>query len=85
LIKRKGLAQVLCRPFRGVMRGDVKVHHPTAVMRQHQKHVSHLDSDRRHGEEVDRYQILDVIIQESAPGLRGPLEKLANEGRPFPG
>ena len=39
-------------------------------MRQHQKHVQRLESDRRHGKEVDGHQILDVIIQERAPGLR---------------
>src|SRR6266853_3165773 len=52
LIKRKCLAQLLCRPFRRGMRGDIKVDYPTAVMRQHQKHVQHLESDRRHGKEV---------------------------------
>jgi hypothetical protein len=41
LIKRKGLAQLVSRPFRGGMRGDIEVHHPTPVMRQHQKHVQH--------------------------------------------
>lgn len=46
LIKRKSLAQLLRRSFRGGMRGDIKVHHPTPVVRQHQKHVQHLESDR---------------------------------------
>src|SRR5258706_16290389 len=32
LIKRKCLAQLLCRPFRRGMRGDIKVDYPTAVM-----------------------------------------------------
>src|SRR5712691_8568527 len=51
-IERKCLAQLLCRPFRRGMRGDIKVDHAAPVMRQHQKHVQHLESDRRYGKEV---------------------------------
>lgn len=29
-----------------------------------------LESDRRHGEEVDRHQVLDVVVQEGTPRLR---------------
>jgi hypothetical protein len=32
-IKRKCLAQLLCRPFRRGMRGDIKMNHPTSVVR----------------------------------------------------
>src|SRR5216683_613801 len=73
LIKRKCFAQLLCRPFRRGMRGDIKMDYPAPVMRQHQKHVQHLEADRRHGEEVDGHQVLDVIVQEGTPGLRGRL------------
>src|SRR6266849_9034076 len=42
LIKRKCLAQLLCRPFRGGMCGDIKVDYAAPVMRQHEKHIQHL-------------------------------------------
>src|SRR5215213_2454828 len=38
-------------------------------MRQHQKHIQDLKANRRHDEEVYRYQALDVIIQEGPPPL----------------
>jgi len=40
------------------------------VMRQHQKHVKHLEANRRHGKEIDGDQLLGMILQEGAPGLR---------------
>jgi hypothetical protein len=45
------------------MRGDIKVDDPTPVVRQHEKHVQHLESDRLRGKEVDGHQVLDVIVQ----------------------
>src|SRR5205807_8359346 len=39
-------------------------------MGQHQKHVKDLETDRGHGEEVDGDQLLGVILQKCAPGLR---------------
>jgi hypothetical protein len=40
------------------------------VMGQNQKHVEDLKTDGGHGEEVDGDQLLGVILQEGAPGLR---------------
>ena len=42
----------------------------TPVMGQNQKHVKDLKTDRGHGEEIDGDQLLGVILQECAPGLR---------------
>ena len=39
-------------------------------MGQHQKHVKDLETDRRHREEIDGDQLLGMILQERAPGLR---------------
>ena len=39
-------------------------------MGQNQKHVKDLKTDRGHGEEIDGDQLLGVILQECAPGLR---------------
>ena len=51
------------------MRRDCEMQDPPAIMRQHQKHVQDLKPDRRHGEEVDRHHTLQVIVEESPPGL----------------
>ena len=40
-------------------------------MGQYQKDVKDLEADRGHGEKVDGGQLLEVIVQECAPGLRG--------------
>src|SRR5271155_5250097 len=39
-------------------------------MGQHQKHVKDLETDGGYGEEVDGDQLIGVILQEGAPGLR---------------
>src|SRR5215471_6616851 len=70
LLKRKRLPQLLRGPLRGRVSGYVKVHHPTPLMRQHQKYVQHLEADRGHAEEIDRDQRLGVVIEEGAPSLR---------------
>jgi len=40
-----------------------------AVMRQHQKYVQDLKPNCRYRKEVNRYEILDVIVEEGFPGL----------------
>jgi hypothetical protein len=42
----------------------------TLVAQDHE-HVQNLETDRRHGEEVNRHQGLDVILQEDPPSLGG--------------
>ncbi len=37
---------------------------------QHQKHIENLETNGRHGKEVDGHQLLPVIPQEGASGLR---------------
>ena len=49
--------------------GHVEVDHATPVVGQHQEHVKDLETDRRYREEVDRDQLFDMILQESAPCL----------------
>src|SRR5580693_4171649 len=39
-------------------------------MGQHQKHVKDLEADSWHGEEVDGDQLLGMVLQKCAPGLR---------------
>src|SRR5207247_3564704 len=70
LVKRKRFPQLLCRPLRSWVGGHSEVQDATPVMGQYQKHVEDLETDRGHGEEVDGDQLLGVILQECAPGLR---------------
>ncbi len=49
-------------------------------MGQHQKHVKNPETDRGHGEEIDGDQLLGVILQECAPGLRGTESELPVQG-----
>jgi hypothetical protein len=39
-------------------------------MGQYQKYAKDLETQGRHGEEVDGDQLLSMILQEGAPGLR---------------
>src|SRR5215472_6441486 len=55
------------------MGGHVEVDNATPVMGQHQKYVKDLETQGRHGKEIDRDQLLEVIVQEGAPSLRGRL------------
>ena len=50
-----------------------------AMMSQHDKHEQHPKADRRHGEEVDRDEILDMVVQESPPSLGRGFPVLGHE------
>ncbi|MDR3749761.1 MAG: hypothetical protein P4M04_16710 [Acidobacteriota bacterium] len=49
------------------MTGHVEVNDATAIMGQYQENVEDLESDGGHGEEIDRNQLRDVVLEESAP------------------
>ena len=70
LVKGEGLPQLLSRPFGGRVGGDIEVKNATTIMSQHQKHVKDLKPEGRHRDEVDGDQLVGMIFQESAPGLR---------------
>ena len=53
LIERKRLAKLLRGPFRRGMRGRIEVHNASPLVRQHEKHVEHVEVDTGHGERVD--------------------------------
>jgi hypothetical protein len=52
------------------MGGDAEVDDPASVMSQHQEYVKDLEAESRNSEEVHRYQVLHVILQEGPPSLR---------------
>src|SRR5271165_4142796 len=70
LVKGKGLPQLLPRPLCGGVGGHIAVKNATPVMGQYQKHVKYLETDGGHSEEVDGDHLREVVLQESAPGLR---------------
>ena len=70
LVKGKGFPQLLSRPLCGRVGGHIEVKNTAPVMGQYQKHVKDMEPDGGHGEEVDGDQLLGVILQECAPGLR---------------
>jgi hypothetical protein len=51
------------------MSGYVEMDDTAALVSQYQEHVEDLKPDRRHGEEVDRHQGLEVILKEGSPSL----------------
>ena len=68
--KGKCLAQLLSGPICGRVGGHIEVQDATPVMGQNQKYVKDLEPDGGHGEEVDRDQLLGMVLQEGAPSLR---------------
>src|SRR5215469_10436625 len=68
-IPGKGIAKLLDRPLRCGMSSDAKLQNAPTVVCQHQEHVEHLKSERRHGEKVYRHHALDVVFQECSPRL----------------
>src|SRR5947209_8071193 len=52
------------------MGGEAEMQNPTSVMSQHQEHVQDLEAHSRNSEEVHRYQVLHVILQEGPLRLR---------------
>src|SRR5215467_11123153 len=70
LVKRERFSQLLSGPLRGWVGSPIAVDNATPVMGQHQKHVKNLETDGGHGKEVDGHQLLPLILQEGAPGLR---------------
>jgi hypothetical protein len=54
----------------GRMGRHVEVEDAAPIMGKHQKHIQDLKADRGNGEEVDRHQRLDMVLQEYAPPLR---------------
>lgn len=65
--------QLLSRPLRGWMSSYVEVNHAAAIVGQYEKYVEDLESDGRNREKIDRDNLGDVVLEESAPGLGGGL------------
>src|SRR5215472_5522718 len=53
LLERECVAQLLAGPLGGWVRGHVEVKNAATIMSQYQKHVEDLETDCRHGEEIN--------------------------------
>jgi hypothetical protein len=77
----EGLDNLLRRPgCRGVVR-YVEVQHLPTTMFHYDEHEQHLQGDSRHGEEVNRNHLTEVIAQERLPGLAGRLRQSPEDSR----
>jgi hypothetical protein len=54
-------AHLFSRPLRRRMRRDREMHNASPIVCPHQKYVKTLKPNRRHGEEIVRYNAVDVI------------------------
>jgi hypothetical protein len=70
LVKGEGFSQLLSGPLGGWVGSHIAVENATPVMGQYQKHIENLETNGRHGKEVDGDQLLSVILQKCAPSLR---------------
>src|SRR5690349_11559977 len=69
-VKGKGFDDLLSGPFRRWMSGNVEVEDAPPVMRKYDKHKQNFEPNARHGKEVDRSQLGNVIRQKCSPCLR---------------
>src|SRR5947208_3184628 len=70
LLQPARLDQLPPSPIRGRMFRDIKMYQPPPVVAQHHKHEQDRKGRRRNREEIQRDQILGVILQKRAPRLR---------------
>ena len=66
----KRFGDLACRPFGRRMGRDVEVNGVTPLMGQHYEDKQQAKADCRHDQEINRHQLLGVVLQKSAPRLR---------------
>jgi hypothetical protein len=67
-IPGKGFDDLLSRPFRGWVGGHVEVQHTPTMVGEDEEDEQDLIPHGRDDEEVDRDDVLDVVLEECAPG-----------------
>ena len=70
---REGFNDLLGRPLSSRILGNVEVQNLPSRMGKHNHYKEELESDRRYDEEIDRYQVMHMILQERLPCWRGRL------------
>ena len=64
VVKGEGFDDLLSGPCRGRMCGDVEVNHLAPIVSEHDEAVEDSESDCWDGEEIDRGDVLRVVLQE---------------------
>lgn len=70
LVAGEGLDDLLCGPLSRRVGGDVEVHHGAPIMAKHDEAIQHTERGGRYREEVDRDDVLGMVVQEGSPCLR---------------
>ncbi len=78
-VVRAGVHDLLGGPVGSGMLGHVEMHDSPAMMSEHDEDEEHVQVGGRHGEEIDRDEVADMVGQERAPGLRGRSAPLGHE------
>ena len=68
-IARKGVNDLLRRPFRRRVLGDIEVDDPSAVVREQHQDEQHATRQGWNGQEIRRYERPRVIREEVSPRL----------------
>jgi hypothetical protein len=82
-VVREGVHDLLGGPAGGGVLGHVEVDDPPAVLSEYDEDEEDAEASGRHGEEVDRDQVADMVGEERSPGLRrraGPLREQPGHG-----
>lgn len=66
---RKRLDDLLCGPCCSRMSGDIEVNELASIMSEHDEAVKYSEADGVNGEEIDRGDFLEVVVDEGLPGL----------------
>ena len=67
---RSGVDELLGRPVRGGVLGDVEVEDATAMVGEHHQDEEDAQLRGRHGKEIDSDEVSNMVGEERAPGLR---------------
>jgi hypothetical protein len=70
-VVREGVHNLLGRPGRGGMLGDIEVDDTPTVMGEHDEDEEDTQAGGGYCEEIDRDQVSDVVVEERPPGLGG--------------
>ena len=68
----EGVDDLLTGPDSGGVLGDVEVDDAPAVLSEHDENEEDAEASGRHGKEVDRDQVPDMVGEERPPGLIRP-------------
>ena len=64
IVEGKGFNDLLCGPSRRRICGDVEVNQLAPIVPEHDEAVEHSEVDRVNVEEIDRGDVLHVVLQE---------------------